>query len=536
MRRLPLFALGLALLLFAAPPAPTNVNSQITNGAIMVRWDAVPGAVTYNIYRATQSHHETLYHNGVVSLFFQNTVVEKGVTYYYEVTAVNQSGESARSNEISASLSAAAGSTTTKSTPSPASGGGAGIVPILGLLVALLVAVGVLVLVRSRMASQPAPASSLASGVPLLPEDRLGPGDTFGPDVPFASLDRMPPSVDLPAANPLTGGGLLSRFTDPTSADTLVPSPISAAAQPPTSAYDMSITPPTPPPPPRVNPVGNATFPATDFAMSQSEVDALSSGSTFPATDWQRSGAGGATFGGQAPIWPVARPVGVGQPPIDARRSLLLVGAGICAILGIIALGLFIFFNLSGNTSAAPNATQPVVLQNTATTTLAPTVTVASSPTLPVAAAVAIACGSDQAIGPFSADMDVQGGTADSQSGTVDTSGVTNPAPEQVYQNERYGEFTYIITGLVPNANYTVRLHFAEIYFHNPDERRFNVTIGGQRVLHNFDIVQEAGGMDKAIVREFPATADGSGNITIAFTNGSVNFAKCSGIQLVPSS
>jgi hypothetical protein len=72
------------------------------------------------------------------------------------------------------------------------------------------------------------------------------------------------------------------------------------------------------------------------------------------------------------------------------------------------------------------------------------------------------------AAGSFLADTDVSGGSTYSTTAAIDTSGVTNPAPQAVYQTERYGNFTYTIPGLTPGASYTVRLHFAEIYWNGP--------------------------------------------------------------------
>ena len=52
---------------------------------------------------------------------------------------------------------------------------------------------------------------------------------------------------------------------------------------------------------------------------------------------------------------------------------------------------------------------------------------------------------------------------------------------------------------------YTVRLHFAEIYWTAAGQRRFNVAINGTQVLTNFDIFATAGA-NKALVRDFSAT------------------------------
>ncbi len=136
------------------------------------------------------------------------------------------------------------------------------------------------------------------------------------------------------------------------------------------------------------------------------------------------------------------------------------------------------------------------------------------------------------AAGSYGADGDYSGGSTSATANTVDTSGVSDPAPQGVYQSERYGNFTYTIPKLTPNANYLVRLHFAEIYWSQTGQRVFNVTINGGQVLSNFDIVAAAGAANKAIVEEFTTAADSSGTITITFTTVKDN-AKVSGIELL---
>ncbi len=163
-------------------------------------------------------------------------------------------------------------------------------------------------------------------------------------------------------------------------------------------------------------------------------------------------------------------------------------------------------------------------------TTLPPAPTPTAGPTQ---SALAIDSGGGAA-GNFVADTDVTGGTTIySTSNTIDTSGVTNPAPQAVYQTERSGsDFTYTIPALRPNASYLVRLHFAEFAFNGPGIRLFNVTINGQQVLTNFDIYAAAGGQNKAVVEPFLATADGSGAITIEYVNVAGG-AKSSGIEVL---
>jgi hypothetical protein len=102
-------------------------------------------------------------------------------------------------------------------------------------------------------------------------------------------------------------------------------------------------------------------------------------------------------------------------------------------------------------------------------------------------------------------------------SSVIDTSGVSNPAPQSVYQSFRVGDCLYTIAHLTPNASYTVRLHFAEIYWTQPGQRIFNVTLSGQAVLSNFDILATAGAANKALVKQFVVHADSTGTITIQF-------------------
>ena len=80
--------------------------------------------------------------------------------------------------------------------------------------------------------------------------------------------------------------------------------------------------------------------------------------------------------------------------------------------------------------------------------------------------------------------------------------------------------------------NYTVRLHFAEIYWTAAGQRVFNVSINGSQVLSNFDIFGTAGGKDIAVVKQFITLANSSGKIIIHFTTVKDN-AKISGIEIL---
>ena len=112
---------------------------------------------------------------------------------------------------------------------------------------------------------------------------------------------------------------------------------------------------------------------------------------------------------------------------------------------------------------------------------------------------------------------------------------MTNPAPQSVYQHNRYGNFTYTIPGLTAGGSYTVQLDFAEEYWTAAGSRTFNVLINGTQVLTNFDIFATAGGEFKAVDEPFTATASSAGAVTIQFVSVKDN-AKVNGIQVTPVS
>ncbi|HEX3100466.1 MAG TPA: malectin domain-containing carbohydrate-binding protein, partial [Pyrinomonadaceae bacterium] len=132
------------------------------------------------------------------------------------------------------------------------------------------------------------------------------------------------------------------------------------------------------------------------------------------------------------------------------------------------------------------------------------------------------------AVGTFSADTYFQGGTPYGLNATVDSSPVSNAPPPQVYNSQRYGNFTYSFPNLTPNTQYVVRLHFAETYFADSRQGRYNTAQAGQRVfnvsinrrvaLDHFDILASSK-FNQGVVKEFAITADDFGKIEIIFQN-----------------
>ncbi len=139
------------------------------------------------------------------------------------------------------------------------------------------------------------------------------------------------------------------------------------------------------------------------------------------------------------------------------------------------------------------------------------------------------------AVGNFVADTDFSGGNIASTTNAINTSGVTNPAPQMVYQTNRWAPSTYTIPNLTPNASYTVRLHFAETYWTQVGQREFNVSINAIPVLTNFDIIKAAGGPDTAVVETFTATSNPYGQLVISFTTGAVDSPQINGIEVLPA-
>jgi beta-galactosidase len=137
---------------------------------------------------------------------------------------------------------------------------------------------------------------------------------------------------------------------------------------------------------------------------------------------------------------------------------------------------------------------------------------------------------------PFVADEDFSaGGTTYSVTSpiTIPANIVNIAAPAAVYQSAQQGVVTYTIPGLTAGASYTVRLHFAELYFTAAGNREFNVVINGTTVLTNFDIYAAAGAGNTAVVEQYIATANSSGQIVVSFADGAVNQPMFNGIEVL---
>ena len=78
-----------------------KIGNSAASGKPMLTWNAVSGATSYKVYRATSQNGTYSLLGTVTATSYTNTGAKAGVTYYYKVKAVNSAGESAYSNIVS---------------------------------------------------------------------------------------------------------------------------------------------------------------------------------------------------------------------------------------------------------------------------------------------------------------------------------------------------------------------------------------------------------------------------------------------------
>jgi fibronectin type 3 domain-containing protein len=93
----------------AAPSAPANLTATAGNQQVSLFWRASSAATSYNVKRSTASGGPYTTVGTLSGTSYMDTGLTNGTTYYYVVTAVNPAGQSANSNQASATPS---GSTT----------------------------------------------------------------------------------------------------------------------------------------------------------------------------------------------------------------------------------------------------------------------------------------------------------------------------------------------------------------------------------------------------------------------------------------
>ena len=84
------------------PAAPVvKIGNSATSGKPQLTWNAVSGATSYKVYRATSQNGTYSLLGTVTASSYTNTGAKAGTTYWYKVKAVNSAGESAYSNIVS---------------------------------------------------------------------------------------------------------------------------------------------------------------------------------------------------------------------------------------------------------------------------------------------------------------------------------------------------------------------------------------------------------------------------------------------------
>ena len=92
----------------AAPAAPSVTAGNSSTGKPKLTWNAVSGAVKYEVYRSTRQNSGYSLLGTTTSTSYVNTGASTGTTYYYRVKAVNRNGmASGYSNIVSGKAKAA---------------------------------------------------------------------------------------------------------------------------------------------------------------------------------------------------------------------------------------------------------------------------------------------------------------------------------------------------------------------------------------------------------------------------------------------
>jgi hypothetical protein len=82
-----------------SPPTPAGLTATAGNAQVGLAWNASTGAASYNLYHAVNGGaYSQLNTSPITTTSYTDTGLTNGTPYCYEVTAVNSSGESARSS------------------------------------------------------------------------------------------------------------------------------------------------------------------------------------------------------------------------------------------------------------------------------------------------------------------------------------------------------------------------------------------------------------------------------------------------------
>jgi fibronectin type 3 domain-containing protein len=508
----------------SVPSGPANLTATPGSTGATLKWTAsTSGSPTsYSIYRGTATDGEAVTPVATVSgttTTFTDTGLTNGKTYFYNVAANNSVGVSPDSNEVTVNPGA-----TTTAPPAP-----------------------------TGLAANPADASIDLSWNPSAGATSYSiyrgtaPGAEGATPVAATTSDSFTDTgltngtgyYYTVAASNTGGGSAKSAETNTVPTAAVVPAPVPFGVVITTASGQIhlqwtfeenatgyriyrSTT-----------PGGEGATPLATVTSSSYTDSATSSGVTYY---YEITALNGATESARSSEYS-ANTSGTGTPPTAPTGLVATAGNGSVALSWTASAGATSYNIYRGTTSGGEGAT-PVgtsatnSFTNTGLTngttyyykvsaansagTSAQSSEVSATPAAS-ATSVQISAGGP-ATGTWAADKDFTGGATSGTTNAISTTGVTNPAPQSVYQHNRYGNFTYTIPGFTAGTSYTIRLHFAEEYWTAAGSRIFNAAIDGTQVLTNFDIFATAGGEYKAVVEQFTEVAPANGTFTIQFT------------------
>jgi fibronectin type 3 domain-containing protein len=75
------------------PAVPANLKAaRLSSTSIKLTWSSVPGASGYELYRSTSSSGKYYFIKRTSSLYYTNSGLTKGKTYYYKLRAYRTVG------------------------------------------------------------------------------------------------------------------------------------------------------------------------------------------------------------------------------------------------------------------------------------------------------------------------------------------------------------------------------------------------------------------------------------------------------------
>lgn len=112
--------------------------------------------------------------------------------------------------------------------------------------------------------------------------------------------------------------------------------------------------------------------------------------------------------------------------------------------------------------------------------------------------------------------------------GNITSKAISGTTADSVFQSERYGTTTYDVP--VTNANYSLKLQFAELYHTMAGARYFSVEVEGQTVFTDKDLFNDVGG-DAALEMVMPNVSVDDNALTIKLT-ASLHNAVINGFEI----